>query len=146
MQCNPPNNFCRLSFDKTDHTIQNSTMVIRRYPPSNLISVIWCYFEWIKAKKWILFAEASDRESKKLVHNSTQKKHKKKSIECKETIYIALTLTNCSEGYKINKPLSGLLVYWRIMPLAERSYQGPKGVYLLTIIISKAWARNMSNQ
>ena len=23
-------------------------------------------------------------------------------------------------GYKINKPLPGLLVYWRIMPLAER--------------------------
>ena len=29
-------------------------------------------------------------------------------------------LRNYSEGYKMNKPLSGLLVYWRIMPSAKR--------------------------
>ena len=37
---NPPNNFCGLSWDKTDHVIQNRTMDIRGYPPSNLISVV----------------------------------------------------------------------------------------------------------
>ena len=34
---NPPNNFCGLSLDKTDHVIQNPTMDIRGYPPSDLI-------------------------------------------------------------------------------------------------------------
>ena len=36
---NPPNNLLGLSWDKTDHVIQNRTMVIRRYPPLDLISV-----------------------------------------------------------------------------------------------------------
>ena len=37
---NPPNNnLCGFSLDKTDHLIQSRTMVIRRYPPSDLISV-----------------------------------------------------------------------------------------------------------
>ena len=49
--CNPPNNFFGLSLDKTDHMIQNGTMVIRRYPPFNLISVISFHFDGIKAKK-----------------------------------------------------------------------------------------------
>ena len=35
----PPNNFFWLSLDKTDHVIQNLTLDIRRYPPSDLISV-----------------------------------------------------------------------------------------------------------
>ena len=34
------NNFCGFSLDKTDHVVQNRTMVIRRYTPSDLISVI----------------------------------------------------------------------------------------------------------
>ena len=34
----PPINFCGLSLDKTDHVIQNLTMVIRGYPPSDFIS------------------------------------------------------------------------------------------------------------
>ena len=37
---NPPNNFCELSLDKTDHVIQDRTMDIRGYPPSDLISVV----------------------------------------------------------------------------------------------------------
>ena len=41
MNCyNPPNNFCGLSLDKSDHVIENRTMVIRGYPPSDLISVV----------------------------------------------------------------------------------------------------------
>ena len=35
---NQPINFCRLSLDKTDHVVQNRTMVVRGYPPSYLIS------------------------------------------------------------------------------------------------------------
>ena len=35
---NPPNNFCQLSLDKIGYVIQNRAMVIRRYPPSDLIS------------------------------------------------------------------------------------------------------------
>ena len=37
---NPSNNFCELSLDKTDHLIQNRTMVIRGYLPSDLIPVV----------------------------------------------------------------------------------------------------------
>ena len=48
---NPSNNFCGLSFDKTDDVIQNQTMVIRRYPPSDLISVVWFYFDGRNIKK-----------------------------------------------------------------------------------------------
>ena len=36
----PPNNFCGLSLDKTDHVVQNRTMVVRGYPPSDLILVV----------------------------------------------------------------------------------------------------------
>ena len=41
---NPPNNFCKLSLDKIDHMIRNQMMVIRGYLPSDLISVVWFYF------------------------------------------------------------------------------------------------------
>ena len=37
---NPPNNLLGLSWDKTDHVIQNRTMVIRRYNPSINFHVI----------------------------------------------------------------------------------------------------------
>ena len=36
---NPTNNLCGFSLDKTDHLIQSRMMVIRRYPPTDLISV-----------------------------------------------------------------------------------------------------------
>ena len=44
------NNFFGLSLDKTDHVIQNRTMFIRRYLPSDLISVVSFYFDEKKAK------------------------------------------------------------------------------------------------
>ena len=37
---NPPNNFCGLLLGKTDQVIQNWTMVITGYPPSDLISLV----------------------------------------------------------------------------------------------------------
>ena len=37
---NPMNNFSGLSLNKTDHVVQIRAMVIRRYPPSDLISVV----------------------------------------------------------------------------------------------------------
>ena len=48
---NPLNNFCGLSLDKTDHVIQNRKMDIGGYPPSDLISVVWFYFDGRKIKK-----------------------------------------------------------------------------------------------
>ena len=48
---NPPINFCGLLLDKTDHVIHNRTMVIRRYPSSDLISIVWFYFDGRKTKR-----------------------------------------------------------------------------------------------
>ena len=64
---NPPNNFFGLSWDKTDHVIQNRTMVIRRYPPADLISLVWFYFDGIKAKK------RASVQAKLLIGHGTQK-------------------------------------------------------------------------
>ena len=47
------------------------------------------------------------------------KKHEKIHKTCRNDLS-AFALRNDSEGYKINKPLSGLLVYRRIMRSAER--------------------------
>lgn len=44
-------NFFGLSLDKTDHVIQNWMIVIWGYPPSNLISIAWFYFDGRKSKK-----------------------------------------------------------------------------------------------
>ena len=67
-------------------------MVIRRYPPSDLISILWFYLDGIKAKKRasvqcklvialerkrIIFAEANYGEIKKLVDDSAQRNTKK---------------------------------------------------------------------
>ena len=48
---NPPNNLLGLSWDKADHVIQHRTMVMRRYPASDLISVIRFDFHGIGAEK-----------------------------------------------------------------------------------------------
>jgi len=73
--------------------------------------------------KRILFAEASDRKMKKLVDNSAQR-NTKKSTTYAETIYVCLPLEII--GGLINKPLSSLLIYQRIMPLAERNWLSSK--------------------
>ena len=46
-------------------------------------------------------------------------KHKKIHKICRNNL-CAFALRNYRVNYKINKPLSGLLVYWMIMPSAER--------------------------
>ena len=89
--CNSPNNFYGLSLDKTDHVVQNRTIVIRRYPQSDLISVVRFYLDRRKTKKRAsvqakfqsvmennknTFAEANDGEIKRLVDNSVQRKTK----------------------------------------------------------------------
>ena len=93
---NPPNNFCGLSLDKTDHVIQNRTMVIRRYPSSDFISteerprheqVFKLNFKRSWKTKKILFAEASEGEIKRLVNNSVQR-NTKKSTKYAGTIYV----------------------------------------------------------
>ena len=40
-----------ISVWETDHVMQNRTMVIRGYPPSDLISVVWFNFDGRKTKK-----------------------------------------------------------------------------------------------
>ena len=51
-----------------------------------------------------------DREIKKLVDNFAQRNMKKVHKICINDLSV-FTLRNYSEGYKINKPLSSLLVY-----------------------------------
>jgi len=60
--------------------------------------------------KKMFFAEASDTEMKKLVDNSAQR-NMKKSAKIYRNDLRAFTLRNYSEGYKIYKPFSSLLVY-----------------------------------
>ena len=89
---NPPNNFCGLSLDKTNHVMQNRTMVIRGYPPSDLISVVWFYFDGRKTKKQAnvqaklltgqekpkkTFCRSQGRINKKLVDNFVPRNTKK---------------------------------------------------------------------
>lgn len=64
--------------------------------------------------KRIHFAEASDSDIKRLVDNLAQ------IHEIYRNDLRAFALRNYLEDYKINKHLSGLLAYQRIMPLAER--------------------------
>ena len=82
--------------------IQNWTMVIRRY--------------LFRKNKRIFFTEASDRETKSWL-----------TIAHKETIHktyrndlCVFATRNYLEGYKINKSLSSLLVYRRIVLSAEK--------------------------
>ena len=100
-------------------------MVIKRYPPSDLKSVVWFYStELIRAKKraW----KTKEYVLQKLVTDKwnadwqfSTKKHEKIHRMCRNDLR-AFVLRNYSEGFKTNKPLSGLLLYWRIMPKAER--------------------------
>ena len=88
------NNFWGLSLDKTTQVIQNPMMDIKR------ISAVWfdiCHL--------ILFQQ---------FHT---KKHEKIHKVCRNNL---CAWRNYSEGYKINKPLSGLQICWWTMPLAER--------------------------
>ena len=52
---NPANNFFGLSLDKSDHVIQNRTMVVRRYLPSDLIHI----------RRLILFRQNKSQETSK---------------------------------------------------------------------------------
>ena len=100
-------------------------MVIRRYPPSDLNSVDWFYStKLIRAKKraW----KRREYVLQKLVTEKwnagwqfSTKKHEKIHKMCRNDLR-AFALRNYSEGFKTNKPLSGLLLYWRIMPKAAR--------------------------
>ena len=64
----------------------------------------------MESKSILSFAGASDREIKKLVDNSAQRRHEKIHKICRNDLR-ALGLRNYLRGYKINKPLSDLLVY-----------------------------------
>ena len=115
---NPPNNWCGLSLNKPDHVIcEIWMMVIRWYPLSNLTSVIQWEQNMIQAK--ILtglgkpkktFCKSQWQINKKLVDNSITRK---KSTKYARTIYVHFTS-------EIIQRVDTLLIYWRIMPSAER--------------------------
>lgn len=57
-------NFCELSLDKSDHVMQNRTMVIGGYPLSDLIAFKLNFYKWSWKIKKKLFAEDSDGDIK----------------------------------------------------------------------------------
>ena len=115
---NPLNNFFGLSLDKTDHVRQNRTMVIRHYPPSNLISVakkrasVQAKLLLGHGKQKNIFCRSQWHRNEKAGWQFCTKKHEKISKIYRNDLH-AFTLRNYSEGYQIYKPLSSLLVYWR---------------------------------
>ena len=75
-------------------------------------------FNWSRKTEKDFF-RSEWRINKKPVDNSVPKKHEKiHKISWNDLR--AFDLRSFSEGYKIDKPLSGLLVYRRIMPKTER--------------------------
>ena len=108
-------------------------MVITRYSPSDLISVVWFYFHGIKVKKRV-------RVQGKLLNQSWKTKEYFLQKPVTEKLKSWLTIlhkeirknsqdinerSSCVRLEKLfrglgNKPLSGLLVYQRIIPSVER--------------------------
>ena len=100
---------------------------LSRYPPSDLISVVWFYFDGIKVNKRasvqakfliillvlenkrILFAEASDGEIKEPLENSTQR-NMEKSTKC------AGTMNMHSPWEIIWRAINPFLACWYIGP------------------------------
>ena len=124
----------------------NRTIVNRGYPPSDLISVVWFYCDERKTdeRKTKKRANAQaklfigrGKQTKKSFCRSQRRRNQKAGwqfrTEKRDKIHKICTndpssfaLRNYSEGYKINRPLSGLLVYRRIIPSAEsRSFGSP---------------------
>ena len=100
------NNFCRFSWDKKSG---NGYLAI---------SAIWFDFCHLIIFQWKGNPETSECLSKTI--NWSRKTEKKKMHKiCRNIIYMRLSWENNLRLWN-NKPLSGLLVYWRIMPLPER--------------------------
>ena len=76
------------------------------------------YISTHNRRYWECAAQRARRINKKLVDNPYRETRKIHKI-CRNNLR-AFALRNYSEGYKISKPLCGLLVYRRIMPSAER--------------------------
>ena len=99
------------------------------YPPSDFISMEEKTKKQAKVQAKLLigqgkpkktFCKSQLRINTRLVDNSVPR-NTKKSTKGAGTIYTdAVALRNYSEGYKIKKPLFGLLVYRRITPSAEK--------------------------
>ena len=68
-------------------------------------------------EKQIRFVKSSDNEIKKLVANAVSQSTKKSTNMLSTSLEVKKVT---EEGYKINKPLSGLLVCRLIMSLADR--------------------------
>lgn len=98
------------------------------YPSSDFISMegkLWnkrtfkLKIELVKEKPTKTFCRSQWQIYKKLVVNFVARNTKKSTKYCRKYLRV-FALGNYSEGYKINTPLSGLLVYRWIMPLAKR--------------------------
>ena len=105
-------NFCAGSLDKTHHMVQNWTTGISQYTPvlfeicDPIFNKITCLKEFQKPIDLPLFELncAVTRIRSSSVSFFSAMKHSEE----------------INRGYKINKRLHGLLVYWWIMPLVER--------------------------
>ena len=104
--------------------VQNRTAEIRQYPSCDLISVVRIYWRE-KNKKGF---NSSVRSSHSVIKSSKLPSSDLFGCKCAVIITGCFLFTtikrarckNQSEGYKINKPPPGLLVYRMIMSLAER--------------------------
>lgn len=132
---NPSVNFCGLYWLKMVMW-QVARWLSKDYPHSELISV-WFYFDrrknWKRANVWAKIfnwswktkkknptAEASDGKIISWLSISYQETRKKSTKYAGTADLRAFPLRNLSEGYKINKTFSGLLIYRGIMPSADR--------------------------
>ena len=112
-------NFCELSLDKSNHVMQNRTMVIRGYPLSDLIAFKLNFYKWSrKIKK--NFLQRTVTEILKAGWQFLTKKPEKIHKICRNDLSV-FALRNLI-GRLSHKSLCGLLVYRRIMPSGERLF------------------------
>lgn len=95
------------------------------YPHSELISV-WFYFDrrknWKRANVWAktVLQKPVTEKSWSWLSIPYQETRKQSTKYAGTADLRTFPLRNLSEGYKINKTSSGLLIYRRIMPSADR--------------------------
>ena len=112
--------------DKTDHVIQIgrwlsddiSRLILFRWNKGQDEQAPKRNFQSVMENKRVFFAEASDGEIKKLVDNSAQR-NTKKSAKHTGTIYVRSPREMIRKVIKAMN-LSGLLVFRKVMPKAER--------------------------
>ena len=124
---NPPNYWIKLTtWLKLDEGYQTISAVWFEISRLILFHGINKGQETSMENKRIRFAETSDGELRCWL-TIQNKATREKSIRCAATIFVRSLWKNYSEGFETNKPLSGLLVYWRILPKAILSEKWTAG-------------------